>query len=53
MITTYINNDDVKCGFIVSNCGRWVDCFKGSESNIINSFLSFLAQKLKKKRPFN
>ena len=41
MRTTYINNDGVKCGFIVSNCGRWVDCFKGSESNIINGFFTF------------
>ena len=41
MRTTYINNDGIKCGFIVSNCGRWVDCFKGSESNIINSFFTF------------
>ena len=41
MKTTYINNDGIKFGFIVSNCGRWVDCFKGSESNIINSFFTF------------
>ena len=41
MRTTYINNEGIKCGFIVSNCGRWVDCFKGSESNIINSFFTF------------
>ena len=41
MRTTYINNEGIKCGFIVSNCGRWVDCFKGNESNIINSFFTF------------
>lgn len=41
MKTTYINNDNIECGFIVSNCGRFVDCFKGSESNIINSFFTF------------
>lgn len=41
MKTTYINNDGKKCGFIVSKCGRWVDCFKGDESNIINSFFTF------------
>ena len=41
MKTTYINNEGIKCGFIVSNCGRWVDCFKENESNIINSFFTF------------
>ena len=41
MKTTYINNDGIKCGFIISSCGRWVDCFKGSESNIVNSFFTF------------
>ena len=41
MKTTYINNEGIKVGFIVSNCGRWVDCFKENESNIINSFFTF------------
>lgn len=41
MKTTYINNQGIKCGFIISKCGRWVDCFKGSESNIIDSFFTF------------
>jgi hypothetical protein len=41
MKTTYINNEGIKVGFIISKCGRWVDCFKGTESNIINSFFTF------------
>jgi len=41
MKTTYVNNEGIKVGFIVSNCGRWVDCFKENESNIINSFFTF------------
>lgn len=41
MKTTYINDNGIKCGFIISNCGRWVDCFKGNETNIINSFFTF------------
>lgn len=41
MKTTYINDKGIKCGFIISDCGRWVDCFRGNESNIINSFFTF------------
>lgn len=41
MKTTYINNEGIKCGFNISNCGRWVDCFKGNEGDIINSFFTF------------
>lgn len=41
MKTTYINNEGIKCGFVISKCGRWVDCFKENESNIINSFFTF------------
>lgn len=41
MKTTYINNEGIECGFIISNCGRWVDCFKETEKNIINSFFTF------------
>lgn len=41
MKTTYINSEGTECGFIVSNCGRSVDCFKENESNIINSFFYF------------
>lgn len=41
MKTTYINDKGIKCGFIISSCGRWVDCFRGNESNIINSFFTF------------
>ena len=41
MKTTYINNEGIKVGFIVSGCGRWVDCFKENESNITNSFFTF------------
>ena len=41
MRTTYINDKGIKCGFIISDCGRWVDCFLGNESNIINSFFTF------------
>ena len=41
MRTTYINDKGIKCGFIISKCGRWVDCFRGNESNIINSFFTF------------
>jgi hypothetical protein len=41
MKTTYINNEGVKCGFIISGCGRWVDCFRENESAIINGFFTF------------
>lgn len=40
MKTTYINNEGIKCGFIISKCGNWVDCFKENENNIINSFFT-------------
>jgi hypothetical protein len=41
MKTTYLNDQNIKVGFIISSCGRWVDCFKNNDRNIINSFLTF------------
>ena len=48
MRTTYINNEGIKCGFIVSICGSGGNFLKVSKKKKIKSFFFFGENKKKK-----